>query len=353
MKKRISILLALVMAVGVISMSCSSTSSSQTTGSGQSASNTAKSGPYTIGYDIYFAGNSWSVQLYNEFKSYVAKKSDVVKTVDYVESQGDVNKQIANIEDLIVKKVDVIITTPNSPTALAPVLQKARSKGIKVVLLAAKVNSQNAYDAMVTVDDKQFGKTGAEWLVDKLNGKGNILVLNGIAGLSVSDDRWVGAKSVFDKYPDIKVVANQNCDWDYAKAKTAVSSMLSANPQIDGVWSQGGDMTLAAIEDFQAANRKLVPMTSEDNNGFLKTWKKLQPQGFSSIACAKPTWLAENALNTAIDLLQGKSVQKDQYVDVQTITDSTLDKFVKPNLPDSFWANSHLTDSEIEKIFTK
>jgi len=345
MKKRVALLSVFLMLCSMLS-ACSS--------SGKTTSSTnEKKAPYTIGYDIYFAGNSWSVQLYNEFKDYAATKSSQIKQIDYVESQGDVNKQIANIDDLIVKKVDVIITTPNSPTALSPVLEKARNKGIKVVLLAAKVNSPNAYDAMVTVDDVTFGKVGAEWLVKQLNGKGDILALNGMAGVSVSTDRWNGAKAVFDQYKGIKIVASQNCNWDYATAKTAVSSMLAANPQVDGVWSQGGDMTRAALEDFQAAKRKLVPMTSEDNNGFLKEWKALQPQGFTSIACSKPTWLAENALNDAFDLLQGKTIQKDQYIAVPTITDATLDQFLKPNLPDSYWANSHLTDSQINAIFSK
>jgi ribose transport system substrate-binding protein len=343
MKKRVALLSVFLMLCFMLS-ACSS--------SGKTTANTnVKKAPYTIGYDIYFVGNSWSVQLYNEFKVYAATKTSQIKQVDYVESEGDINKQIANIDDLISKKVDAIITTPNSPTALSPVLEKARNKGIKVVLLGAKVNSANAYDSMVTVDDTAWGKAGAEWLVKQLNGKGNIFVLNGMAGVSVSTDRWNGAKGVFDQNKGIKIVASQNCNWDYATAKTAVSSMLAANPQVDGVWSQGGDMTRAALDDFQAAKRKLVPMTGEDNNGFLKEWKTLQPQGFTSIACSKPTWMADNALDDAFDLLQGKTVQKDQYIAVPTITDANLNQFVKPNLPDSFYANTHLTDSQINAIF--
>ncbi len=303
-----------------------------------------------IGYDIYFAGNTWSVQLYKEFQSAVKKYSDRLDDVIYVESEGKVDKQIANLEDLITRGVDVIVTTPNSPTALVPVLTKAQSKGIKVVLLAAKVDG-DCYDALVTVDDVAFGRVGAQWLADKLGGKGNVIALNGIAGISVSDDRWKGAEEVFAKYPDIKVVASANAAWDYAKAKTEVSTMLAAYPQIDGVWSQGGAMTLAAMEEFQTAGRKLVPMTSEDSNGFLKAWKNLQPEGFSSIACSKPTWLSEEALTLAIDLADGKTVTRDNYVDVPVITDDTLDEFVQPDLSDSFWANTHMSKDEIKEIF--
>lgn len=68
-----------------------------------------KAGPYTVGYDIYFAGNTWSVQMYSEFKSAVARHPDLVKDVIYTESENNISKQIANLEDLITRRVDVIM----------------------------------------------------------------------------------------------------------------------------------------------------------------------------------------------------------------------------------------------------
>lgn len=304
---------------------------------------------YTIGYDNYFMGNSWSVQLAAEFQAEAEKHKDQVDVV-YVESAGDTQKQIANIEDLITKKVDAIITTPTSPTALIPALKKARAAGIKVILLASTIKSQD-YDALVTVDDVAFGRAGAEWLVKKLDGKGDIIVLNGIAGLSTSDDRFKGAKEVFDQYPDIKILAAVNASWDYAQGKQAVSNLLAANPKIDGVWSQGGAMTLGAIDAFEAAQRPLVPMTGEDNNGYLKRWKALEGKGFDSIGTSKPTWLGSEALIVAINLLDGKPVEKDMVLPVPTITAADLDKYVKPELSDSFWAGTRLTDDQVKAIF--
>lgn len=322
--------------------------------SGSAASTPAASGSgkkITIGYDIYYVGNTWSVQLYKEFQSAVKRYQDQIANVIYVESEGKVDKQIANIEDLITRKVDVIITTPNSSTALVPVLKKAQQAGIKVVLLGATIQG-SGYDSLVTVKDYDFGKTGAEWLAKKLNGEGKIVMLNGIAGISASEDRTKGAMDVLKQYPNIKVVASSNADWDYAKAKVAMGDILTAQPQIDGVWSQGGAMTLGAIEAFQAAGRKLVPMTGEDNNGFLKKWNELKSQGFSSVACSKPTWLSEEALKAAIKLGNGQSVTKDDYVSVPVITDSTLSQYVKPNMSDSFYANTKMSEAEIKAAFS-
>jgi len=363
MKKSSLSLLAVMLVLAAVLSACGNSGGNQSANAGASPSAGASSEPaspsssggdgkYTIGYDIYSVANTWSVQLYKEFESEVKRHQDRIENVIYTESEGKVDKQISNLEDLIVKDVDVIITTPNSPTALVPVLKKAQDKGIKVVLLGAKINA-DTYDALITVDDYDFGKAGAEWLAETLGGKGKIIALNGMAGISVSDERWQGAKEVFDRYPDLEVLSSVNADWDYAKAKLEVGNLLAANPQIDGVWSQGGGMTLGAIEAFQAANRALVPMTSEDNNGFLKKWNSLKEEGFQSIAVAKPTWLGSEALLLALDMLDGKEVPKDQILEVPVITTDNLAEFVREDLPDSFWANSRMTDEEVKATFSE
>ncbi len=156
-----------------------------------------------IGYDIYFLGNSWSVQLYQEFKWNAENNFADQVDVTYVESEGDISKQIANIEDLIAQEVDVIITTPNDATALNATLQEARDAGIKVILLCATIDG-DAYDTVITVDEVEFGAIGAEWLVEQLGGEGKIVALNGISGLATNEQRYEGAKSVFDANPGIK-----------------------------------------------------------------------------------------------------------------------------------------------------
>lgn len=308
---------------------------------------------FTIGYDVYYLGNSWSVQMYQEFKSAAEKHPDQIADVVYTQSDNQAEKQVSNIQSMIAKKVDAIIMTPVSPSAAVPVIEQAKNAGIPVILLAATADTKD-YTALVTVDDFQYGKTQAEWLAKRLNGKGNIYVLNGIAGIAVDSQRWQGAQSVFGQYPDIHVVASQYANWDEATAKTVVSNMLAAHPDVDGVWSQGGSMTLGAIEAFEAAGHSLVPMTGEDNNGLLKKWKQLRDSGnaqFDCIAVAKPTWLAEEALNVTLDILGKKPYQKDSILPPPVITSDTLGQYVRPDLPDSVWDNTHLTDQQLKDLF--
>ena len=83
-------------------------------------------------------------------------------------------------------------------------------------------------------------------------------------------------------------------------------------------------------------------MTGEDNNGFLKLWKELAPQGFKGIAASEPTWISGEALKLALAALKGEPIQKSTIAPVPTITDETLDQYVRPDLSDAYWTNSKL-----------
>lgn len=301
-----------------------------------------------VGYDIYYLGNSWSVQLYQEFKWNAENEYADDIDVTYVQSDNDSNKQIANLEDLIAQGVDVIITTPIDATALNATLQDAMDEGIKVILLAATIDG-DSYDTMINVKETDFGAKGAQWLADQLDGKGNIIMLNGISGYTSNEQRKEGAEAIFAKYPEINILAAEDAGWDYATAKTVVADLLATYPNIDGVWSQGGAMTLGAIEAFQAANRELVPMTGEDNNGYLKAVIKNKMEG---IGVAKPTWLTRVAINSAIKLMNGETVEKDDIFPVMTITTEEMPDYVHEKLSDDVWCGTEMPEDVLAKIFS-
>ena len=326
---------------------------STATGDGDSATTEAKEGPYTIGYDVYWLGNSWSVQLYQEFKASVERHQADIEDVVYTQSDNQVQKQISNIQSMISRQVDAIIMTPISPSATVPVIKQAEAAGIPVILLSAEADTED-YTALVTVDQEKFGAAGAEWLVEALGGKGKIYALNGIAGISTDTLRFNGAKEVFKQHPGIEIVADAHASWDEAQAKRAVSNMLSSHPQVDGVWSQGGAMTLGAIQAFDAARKPLVPMVGENNNGLMKRWLELgDDTEFESIGVTNPTWLADDALKVALKALKGEPFEKDNILDPPVITEDKLEEFARPDLPDSFWVDTRLDDAQIEQLFEK
>lgn len=306
-----------------------------------------KEPPYIIGFSEITLGNTWRTQGMAEAKYEARKHSKLIKDFYVTNAGGNVSEQISDIEDLLARGVDALCIQPGSLTALNPIIERVYQMGIPVVLGGPV--TMDKFSSMVMIDNVEFGRKGAEWLVEVLNGKGKIIMLNGIEGVDI--ERPFGAKEVFMKYPGIKILTEVSADWDYAKGKMAVENLLGAYPEIDGVWSSGGAMTRGAIEAFVEAGRPLVPMVGEDNNGYLKTWKEYKDQGYKGIGLSCPTYIYSYQVKIALEALMGLPIYKYVNIPVPTITEDTLDKYVRPDLPDSFWANTRLPDEEIRKIF--
>ena len=157
-------------------------------------------------------------------------------------SNGDITKQISDMRDMITKDVDAILLAAASSTALIPVVDEAMDAGIKVISFNSGVDTDNV-TASVLLDNFAFGATSAQYIADSIDGSGKIIILNGIAGDQTCELRTNGVYSVLDQYPDIEILAETYCDYDYAQGKSAVESLLSAHPEIDAVLSLGGDNT--------------------------------------------------------------------------------------------------------------
>jgi ribose transport system substrate-binding protein len=120
----------------------------------------------------------------------------------------------------------------------------------------------------VNTDQVKFGESLADWLAKKLNGKGNVIMVTGVAGTSVDQDRNKGAEKVWSQNPGIKVVSRFTGMWDSSIAERNTAAVLNSLPQIDGIWCQGG--TDGVLKALLAANRPLPPTAGEAENGFRK-----------------------------------------------------------------------------------
>jgi ribose transport system substrate-binding protein len=373
MKKSLSFMFTLVLALTVVLAACGKESKNGTsqqptpTGSGTAqtgapaasgdmvdTSKFKKDGPYKIGFSNISIVNTWRVQLVRELEAEAKRQNVTLYTAD---AGGDVTKQISDVQDLITRGIDALLISPGSPTATNAAMKKALKAGIPVIAFNADVEGQDSYTAFIGTNEVEFGYTISKWLLKEMGGKGKIVALNGIAGNKVATDRYAGLEKALKELPDgganVKVLATYDADWAYDKGKQAMEQALAAYPEINGVWSQGGAMSQGAMEAIQASGRSMVPVTGEDNNGYLKLWKKLQPSGFKGIAASSPTWMSATALQTALDVLHGKSVPKKNYIPTPVITEADLDKFLKPDLSDSYWGNSKLSETEVKGFYSE
>jgi len=213
-------------------------------------------------------GLSISTQVNPFYKAMADGVKDQAKTMEieaYVLSADDkLDKQISDVEDLIQKKIDVLLINATQSGAQA-VIEKAAKADIKVITLQRQIPSP-AVSSHIGTDNVVIGSLGAQWVVDRLGGKGNVVVLEGIPGAASSEDRKKGAAMVFPKYSGIKVVAQQTAEYDRAKALHVMENILQAHPKIDAVYCFNDEMAMGAMSACKAAKRTDIMITGMDAN---------------------------------------------------------------------------------------
>ncbi len=309
-----------------------------------------KAPPYVVGLSNVSPSNAFKVAMVEEFKAACEERGDLVKAFYVTDAGGQVAKQIADIEDLIAKGVDLLLVTATSPTAISPVVEKAVEKGIVVVTFDNLVETDKV-TVRVEANEAGIGVQNMEWLAKKLGGKGSIVMLGGIKGTSSAQLRWDGALEVLKKYPDIKVVGEAWVNWAFDKGKAAMESFLAANPKIDGVWTDGGGSAQGALTALVEADR-IVPVVGTASNGFAKLWSQLKKEkGYESFTATNPPYCSVTALDFGLDVLQGKPVARHIKTELAIMDNANLDQKVRPEFSDMFWVDTKLSDAKNKELW--
>lgn len=311
-------------------------------------------GDWMIGFSNYGVGNSWRQQMEAEFADEADKLKEAGLISDYVmlNADGDQAKQISDIRDLVTMGCDAIILPAITEDGLNDVLEEAVEEGVVVVNFDNNC-STDKITSKLKVSDYDFGFGGGAWLGEHLEPGAKVIQLDGTAGTSTNTNRSQGGiDGLASTCPDAEIIATANVDWDYAAAKAAVEDLLSTYSQIDGVLSQGGAMTQAAVDAFNGAGRELVPMTGEGSNGFLKCWKENMGSGkFDSTAFINPSCSGAAALDLALVALNGGEVEPEYMIVTGTVTADNIDDYYKPELNDNYWVASSMDDEQLLEMF--
>ena len=299
--------------------------------------------PWRIGFSNASVGNSWRVFFFQEIKQEFARFPEVELLV--TDAMDSPSKQVSDVEDLVAKGIDLLLISPTTAKPLTPVVERVMDMGIPVVTVDRGIASDK-YVSFVHSSHYEMGKAQGTWLAKELEGKGNIVLLGGIAGATPAEERINGAMSVFDQYPGIKVLATRYCDWSPVKGKMEMADLLVRFPKIDGVWAGSALQGSGAVEAFVDARIPVPPITGEDMNSFLKQWKTM---GLTGVSVSNPVWQGAIAARVCIDVLEGVPVP--HYIDVgrTVVTEKELDRYVDLDAPDGWWMDNHLREEWLPK----
>jgi len=327
----------------------------------------AGEGPFTIGISNPFISSEYRTQMIAELQEVNKEYMDKGITTDLVieSADTDVAGQIQQLQNLMAKNVDAILVNPGDVSGLNATLQEAVDKGIIVISVDQELNVPNVYN--VGIDQKEWAKTSAKWLADKLGGKGNIVEIEGFPGHPANVARMEGVDEVFKDYPDIKVLAKDTGKWDEATGQQVMSNFLASYPNLDGYWTQDG-MAIGALQAVMAANPAKWPQgVGEGRCQYLKLWQEaltMNPD-FDSIAVANHPGVSPTGLRIAVNMLQGKKVDTSKLGGANglsfviplaaVITKDNLDEGLAmcDGKPDAYLLDNIMTDEEVQQYFVQ
>jgi ribose transport system substrate-binding protein len=294
-------------------------------------------GKHKIFLSMSFIGNDWQAEAANMVKAMAAHKSMADKVDLQVQVAGpNAQRQIQQINAMVQAGAEAIVIFPISPTALNQVVKNACDKGVKVFAYDAEITEPCAYN--ISIDQEEAGRVTAEWLVKKLNGKGDIVLLTGVPGTSVDNLRTKAAKEVFAKNPGIKIVGESVGMWSQAVARTELSKITATRnwDQISGLWLQVGCFTANSMQlETGKKPEQLLPCAGEGSNGgriqMLPAGTEVEgaaspyaPLGAPRISYASPPYSGALALKLAVEALEGKDVPKKVKLPLPVVTNETI-----------------------------
>ena len=262
----------------------------------------AQAKTYTIYLSNNFVGNDWRQQMLRSAQISVAKgplAGRVNLKIENVETTTQA--QINSLNNIVRAKPDAILIDAGSPTALNPTIERACQAGILVISFDQVVTADCAYKVSSNWDTMTHDL--ATWIVTAMGGKGKVLVDRGLAGAPISAMLESGFETVLKEHPGIEVVGYFNGNYALGPEQTGVASLLAANPQIDGILTQG--YGVGAIKALQGAGRPIVPVTAFSYN--ISGVTCAQTQGAKCILGVNPAYLSSEAIRLAVEVLDGKS----------------------------------------------
>ena len=167
---------------------------------------------------------------------------------------ADIKTQADQVEAMLTKGVDALVLQPLDSDGLIPIVKRAREQGVYVVTVDRGLRDSSA-DLYIAGNNATFGSKAAEFIAEKLGGKGKIVILRGISCI-VDTERFDGAKAVFNKFPDIEILGDQPGEWNREKAHTVMQDFLTKFDHIDAVWAADDDMAIGAEQAIREAGRQ-------------------------------------------------------------------------------------------------
>jgi ABC-type sugar transport system substrate-binding protein len=272
-----------------------------------------------IGLAISTLNNPFFVQL-KEGAQQAADAAGADLSVQ--DAQNDASTQANQMQNFATQSVGAIVINPVDSDAAGAMVKTVGT--IPVVAVDRGVTGAEVA-SYISSDNVSGGMQAAETLGKQLGGKGEIAVLEGVAGTSASRDRFAGFEEGMKAYPDIKIVAKQPADFDRAKGLDVTTNILQSNPNITGLFAENDEMALGAIKAL--GDKAGTSVTVVGFDGTPDGLAEVEKGTLYATIAQLPKELGKKSVEAAIQAAQGQAPKKEIRVEVKVVTKANVAEY--------------------------
>jgi len=243
------------------------------------------------------------------------------------DGEGTADKQIAQCESFVSQGVDAVIISPYDFDACVTAAQVCVDAGVPVFVAKGLIADMDVVETYVGSNDYNAGKMEMEYIADLLNGEGNIVIIEGPTGVTGAVLRNDGINDVLAENPGINVLYSQPADWYRDKAMELMENWLQLGADIDAVVSHNDEMALGAYDALEAAGITDVPVIGID--GIQAAVESVGAGKMKASILQDSKTIGAKAVDVAIDLANGKEVDKEYDIPYQLIEKDNYTDFLE------------------------
>lgn len=233
-----------------------------------------------------------------------AKAQELGYRLIVLDSQNDPSKELANVEDLVVRGVKVILINPTDSDAVANAIRLANNSNIPVMTLDRGAN-HGKVASHIASDNVAGGKLAAEFIAQRLGADAKVIQLEGIAGTSAARERGEGFSKGAAEHK-LTILASQPADFDRTKGLNVLENLLISNSNANAVFAQNDEMALGAVRAAQAAGKSLLIVGFDGTKEGIAMVKRKR---LAATIAQQPELIGALGIESADKLLKGQAVE--------------------------------------------
>ncbi|MCE7066276.1 sugar ABC transporter substrate-binding protein [Dyadobacter sp. CY326] len=277
-----------------------------------------------VGATMLSMQNEFIVNVSDEME---AKSKELGVELITVDAERSALKQVEQVESFIAQGVDAIIMNPCEVEASSPAVKLAMDANIPIINVNSETSAKPT--AFVGSDDTESARIAMKYLVEKLGGKGNVLIMHGFMGQAAQLKRDNGAKEILKANPGMKLLAEQTGKWDRAKAMSLMENWIqSFGPKINAVFAHNDEMGMGAVKALEAAGLKdkVIVISIDAIPDALQSVKK---GSLNATIFQNAQEQGGKAIETAVKAAKKEAFEKEVLIPFQLVTKENVGEYMK------------------------